>query len=116
MTKLDKLEHLARTVSEGPKWTAYAGHIEEGGQAAFAREHKLSFEDDTDGEDPSDVEERCAETDAAFIAAADPQTVLAMVEVIRSAVKMRSWYRKQMDPDGPEVTFDAALAKLEGQS
>jgi hypothetical protein len=116
VSKLDKLEHLARTVTVGPEWKAYAGHIEEGGQAAFAREHKLSFEDSTGGEDPSDVEERCAETDAAFIAAANPQTVLAMVEVIRAAVEMRSWYRKQMDPDGPEVAFDAALAKLEGQS
>jgi hypothetical protein len=115
VSKLDKLEHLARTVSEGPKWTAYAGHIEEGGQAAFAREHKLSFEDDTGGEDPSDVEERCAETDAAFIAAASPQTVLAMVEVIRAAIPCAEEGACYMS-DTRFHALRAALGKLEGLS
>jgi hypothetical protein len=44
-----------------------------------------------------------------------PQTVLALLDVIEAAKEMRSWYRKQMGPDGPEDGFDAALAKLEGE-
>lgn len=115
MSKLDDLERKANATDDS-EWTAQAGHLEEGGQCAFGREHRLD-DDDVDGAcDPSDVEEDRAEKDAAFIAAANPQTVLAMVEVIRAAVEVRSWYRKQMGPDGPEVAFDAALAKLEGQS
>jgi hypothetical protein len=35
-------------------------------------------------------------------------------EVIALAEEMRSWYRKQMGPEGPEDEFDAALAKLRG--
>lgn len=42
-----------------------------------------------------------------------PAAVLALVEALRAAQAMRSWYDKQMGPDGPEVAFDAALAKLE---
>jgi hypothetical protein len=44
-----------------------------------------------------------------------PQTVLALLDVIEAAKEMRSWYRKQMGPDGPEDGFDVALAKLEGE-
>jgi hypothetical protein len=47
--------------------------------------------------------------DAAFIAAANPQTVLALVDVVRAAQKMREGSTTQTRRD-----FDAALAKLEG--
>jgi hypothetical protein len=44
----------------------------------------------------------------------DKYELTALLDVIEAAKEMRSWYRKQMGPDGPEDEFDAALAKLEG--
>lgn len=34
------------------------------------------------------------------------------MKVVEAAYEMRSWYRKQMGPDGPEESFDTELAKL----
>jgi hypothetical protein len=53
------------------------------------------------------------EADAVFIAAANPATVLAMVEVIRAAIRMREGGHGTDSEQADE--FDAALAKLESK-
>jgi hypothetical protein len=53
--------------------------------------------------------------DAAFIAAANPQTILALVEVVRAAKEMRAnWSEANLTRHPLPAIFDAALAKLEG--
>ncbi len=113
MSNLDNLEQKAKVATPGPFGVerrdddcGYMNHIVHGGKGDYAWCR--------DELDPR------AKENAAFIAAANPQTVLAMVEVIRAAEEMRSWYSKQMTGDeevsGPASRFDAALATLEAKT
>lgn len=96
MTDLDKLEKTAKAAlafqpqppSDGwpdepetaPAWDATSGWLEDGGHAAFARNHEYSDDQESDG----------ADVDAAYIKAADPATVIALVAEARELRRMKS--------------------------
>lgn len=63
-----------------PEWDATSGWIEEGGHAAFGRQHEYSDDQESDG----------ADVDAAYIKALDPTTVLALVAECRELRELQT--------------------------
>jgi len=112
VSKLDELEAKAKAAAalEEP-WGPTPCDHEEGGKSAIVRLHQIQ---DAEMCADYDAEEAAADDDCAYLAAANPATVLAMVEVIRAAKEMRKssalWNQPSLVRD-----FDAALAKLEGK-
>lgn len=103
MKMLDELERLAKAATPGP-WKqhkfigihspyVYKAH---GSMGQIARTMRLS-----------------TDADASFIAAANPATVLALVEALQAAQAMRAFCKDFSSAAGYVSDFDAALAKLE---
>jgi len=89
---LGLLERLSAAAAAFPEpWSATAGWLEDGGQAAWCRQHHLSEEDCTG--DASDEEEHRAEKDAAFVEALSPSVAL---KLIADAKRLRELERKAL--------------------
>jgi hypothetical protein len=110
MSKLDTIERAAKSALDlAGEWSPEGVDYEGGGRFAAPRVHTLQ---DADGCQDIDGEDEAADTDVAFLQEANPQTVLAMIEVIRAAIQMR---KGGMGTDSEQAdVFDEALAKLEG--
>jgi hypothetical protein len=87
-------------------------------RAAEAAEERAQFVTWFDSLTPQERVEVWCECDAMTAAEyrerfeENQKALAAARKCIEAADEMRSWYRKQMDPDGPEVDYDAARAEL----
>lgn len=88
---LAELESKARAAAALQKpWAPYTGHIEEGGQSCFIREHQVSFEEEVGDREPDEVEEERAEIDEAFCKALSPQVTLELLAVAREHLRLKT--------------------------
>lgn len=110
--QLDKLEALAKAArdfqpespSDGwpgepevaPPWSASGGWLEDGGHAAFARQHEYSDEAESDG----------ADADAAFIAALSPEVALSLIAAARELEELKSGKLPERNAEGLRVVWD----------
>lgn len=106
---LDRLEQLAENATPGPWTMLEAIEVEDGDDNCYGI--RLGEDDyiETDGGFYGPYARN-----AAFIAAADPQVVAALVKVAKAAIALRN-RRDKMPLVRDEDRFDAALADLDAR-
>ncbi len=109
MKFLDALEQKAKAATPGP-WQN-CGHARGGCKCGlvWSLPADMPIATRVHGEETPIPNEDQAKSNAAFIAAANPQTVLALLAVIEEAINLAN-----MTDAHTRRHFDAALAKLEG--